>query len=157
MDARACFFILWILILKYGFGPVKLLGLSRNKPLEHEGFSPNSSVLFPNKTNTHFEFQIDLTEVREDSFHKRAITRVKCFVLFPKIYFLIFYLFALIISPSGKSKNFQCFLSIIFGWMPLFKNKNKPQGSPVRSPKEPPAINGSPALFFTLNKRLEFY
>ena len=74
-------------LLKYGFGPVKLLGLSRNGPLEHEGFSPNSSVLFPNKTNTRFEFQIDLTEVREDSFHKRAITRVKCFVLFPKMFF----------------------------------------------------------------------
>ena len=29
------------------------------------------------------------------------------------------------------------------GWMPLFKYKNKPQGSPVRGPKEPPAINGS--------------
>ena len=87
MDARACFFILWIFILKYGFGPVKLLGLSGNGPLEHEGFSPNSSVLFPNKTNTHFEFQIDLTEVRKDSFHKRTITRVKCFVLFPKIFF----------------------------------------------------------------------
>ena len=36
------------------------------------------------------------------------------------------------------------------GWMPLFKNKNKPQGSPVRSPKEPPAINGSPE--YKLNK-----
>ena len=29
------------------------------------------------------------------------------------------------------------------GWIPLFKNKNKPQGSPVRGPKEPPAINES--------------
>ena len=36
------------------------------------------------------------------------------------------------------------------GWMPLFKNKNKPQGSPFRSLKEPPAINGSPE--YKLNK-----
>ena len=36
------------------------------------------------------------------------------------------------------------------GWMPLFKNKNKPQGSPIRSPKEPPAINGSSE--YKLNK-----
>ena len=36
------------------------------------------------------------------------------------------------------------------GWMPLFKNKNKPKGSPVRSPKEPTAINGSPE--YKLNK-----
>ena len=34
--------------------------------------------------------------------------------------------------------------------MPLFKNKNKPQDSPVRSPKELPAINGSPE--YKLNK-----
>ena len=36
------------------------------------------------------------------------------------------------------------------GWSPLFKNKNKPQSSPVRSPKEPPAVNGSPE--YKLNK-----
>ena len=37
------------------------------------------------------------------------------------------------------------------GWMDaFFKNKNKPNGNPVRSPKEPTATNGSPE--YKLNK-----
>ena len=48
-------------------------------------------------------------------------------------------------------------MTMSYGWMDgcLFKNKNKPQGSPIRSPKEPPAINGSSE--YKLNRMLQFH